>query len=36
MGINLLQHYRHNNSTRVKNSMAWMQQEGENFVEVVF
>jgi hypothetical protein len=35
MGIKLLQHYPHKNSTRVKNSMVGMWQEGEELVEVV-
>ncbi len=35
MGIKLLQHYPHNNFTRVKNSMARMRHECEKLVEVV-
>jgi len=35
MGIKLLQHYPHNDSTRVRNSMVRMWKEGEELVEVV-
>jgi len=35
MGIKLLQHYPHNDSTRVRNNMVGMWQEGEKLVEVV-
>jgi hypothetical protein len=35
MGIKLLQHYLHNDSTMVRNSLIGMWQEGEEFVEVM-
>jgi hypothetical protein len=36
MGIKLLQHCPHNDSTKVRNNMVGMRQEGEELVEVVF